>query len=263
LLIASTHFAKISSRTLDIKKTTMGITAVCHVHSDWSYDAKWSLNALSAKFSRKRCRVLMMTEHDRGFTTERLAQFRAACAEASSNQLLIMPGIEYSDSANRVHVLVWGDVPFLGEGVGTAEVLQAVRASNGVAVLAHPKRRDAWKCFKPCWADSLLGIEVWNRKYDGWAPSETTAQLLQDSSMVPFVGLDFHAWNQSFPLTMSLDVESKVTEATVLDCLRKRRLRPYAFGKPIAGTLFQMMKPTLHNAEAARRALASVRRKLL
>src|SRR5262249_31057107 len=147
---------------------------------------------LSLKFSSRGCRVLMMTEHDRGFTEERFQRFRQACADASSNEILVMPGIEYSDAENRVHVLVWGLDSFLGENLPTNVMLKAANALNGVAVLAHPSRRSAWSLFDPRWAEMLVGIEVWNRKYDGWAPSRTAPKLLHDGDLVPFVGLDFH-----------------------------------------------------------------------
>ncbi len=126
----------------------------------------------------------------------------------------MVPGIEYSDAANRVHVLVWGPVPFLGENLATIEMLEAVRASQGVAVLAHPSRKNAWQSFTPEWADKLLGIEVWNRKYDGWAPSETAPTLLAGVDAIPFVGLDFHSQRQSFPLTMALELETQITEGS-------------------------------------------------
>ncbi len=119
----------------------MEILAACHLHSEWSYDAKWPLAALTSKFRERGCRVLMTTEHDRGFTSGRWDEYRQACRQASSETLLVVPGLEYSDSANRVHVLVWGPVPFLGEGLATVEMLRRVKAANGVAVLAHPSRK--------------------------------------------------------------------------------------------------------------------------
>ena len=238
----------------------MEVLAVCHVHSKWSYDGSWSLEMLSAKFSRRGYRVLMMTEHDRGFTAARLLEYREACAQASSAEILVVPGIEYSDAANRVHVLVWGDVPFLGEGLCTNEMLEGVKAANGVAVLAHPSRRNAWTCFEPHWASQLLGIEVWNRKYDGWAPSQTSPELLQKSSAIPFVGLDFHTHRQSFPLAMALELQTEVTEETVLQCLRSRRCYARAFGVPLSQNLFRTALAVLGAAEQGRRTLASIAR---
>jgi hypothetical protein len=236
----------------------MEAIAVCHVHSEWSYDAKWSLEELRTNFSRRGCRILMMTEHDRGFTVSRLAEYRQACAEASSGEILVVPGIEYSDAANRVHVLVWGNVPFLGEGLPTRDMLAAVRAADGIAVLAHPTRKSAWQCFEPEWSDKLLGIEVWNRKYDGWAPSETSPALLQTAGAVPFVGLDFHTQRQSFPLFMGLDMQSEVSEVAVLDCLRARRCHPRVFGAPLEQKLFRSALPALRMVERSRRTAARI-----
>lgn len=238
----------------------MEVFAACHVHSRWSYDGSWSLEALSTKFSRRGCRVLMMTEHDRGFTASRLDQYREACAQASSSEILVVPGIEYSDSANRVHVLVWGPVPFLGESLPTSEMLGAVHAAGGVAVLAHPSRRDAWKTFDPSWTERLLGIETWNRKYDGWAPSKTAPALMETSGAIPFVGLDFHTERQSFPLAMALDMDEKASEETVLNCLRTRRCHPRAFGLPLNESLVRKFLPVLGMAERSRRMAASVAR---
>ncbi len=239
----------------------MEVLAACHVHSKWSYDASWSLEALSDRFSRRGSRILMMTEHDRGFSASRLEQYRAACAQASSDKILVVPGIEYSDATNRTHVLVWGNIPFLGEGLPTGEMLEAARAANGLAVLAHPSRQDAWRAFEPHWGDRLLGIEVWNRKYDGWAPSQTAPALLDLAGAIPFVGLDFHTQRQSFPLTMVLDISTTVTEETVLECLRSRRCYPRAFGLSLSQIAVRKALPALNLAERSRKAAASVARR--
>jgi hypothetical protein len=235
----------------------MEVLAACHVHSEWSYDGSWSLQALSDKFSRRGDRILLMTEHDRGFTTQRFAEYRAACAKASSSKMLVVPGMEYSDDANRIHVLVWG-VPFLGEGLPTREMLEKVRIADGVAVLAHPSRKDAWQSFELYWADRLVGIEAWNRKYDGWAPSKTSPGLLQSGDAIPFVGLDFHSDKQFFPLAMALDLNDGVTEEGVLECLRSRRCSARVFGFPLGHHLLRTTLPVLRVAERGRRRLASI-----
>jgi hypothetical protein len=234
------------------------IKAACHVHSDWSYDGKWSLPSLAAAFAERGYRVVMMTEHDRGFTEARRLEHRAACAQASSDAMLLLPGIEYSDAANTVHVLVWGPVPFLGEGVPTAALLKEVKATGGVAVLAHPSRREAWKAFDPAWRENLLGIEVWNRKTDGWAPSRNSAALIEGSSLTEFVGLDFHDRNQFFPLALEIACSRSPTGQVVLDCLRTRRFVSTAFDLPLSGSNYGWKLGSLRLAETCRRSLASV-----
>ncbi|MGB8324092.1 MAG: PHP domain-containing protein [Candidatus Acidiferrum sp.] len=237
----------------------MEALAACHVHSKWSYDGSWSLEDLSARFAARGYRILMMTEHDRGFTVDRLAQYRQACAKASSDAIFVLPGIEYSDAANRVHVLVWGPVPFLGENLPTLEMLQAVKAANGFAVLAHPSRKDAWKSFEPSWTDKLLGVEVWNRKYDGWAPSKTAPDLVQTTGAVPFVGLDFHTHRQSFPLAMALDLQgASVSEASILDALSLRRCSARAFKLSLNQNMVRNALPVLNVVERSRKSAASI-----
>jgi len=239
----------------------MELLAVCHVHSNWSYDGSWTLQALAERFSRRGFRILMMTEHDRGFSAARLKEYREACARASSEKILVVPGIEYSDSSNRVHILVWGQVPFLGEGLPTGEMLDGVRKADGVAVLAHPSRRDAWKSFEASWGERLLGIEIWNRKYDGWNPSKTAPELLVSSKGIPFVGLDFHTVRQSFPLGMAFDVSSEITETSVLDSLKNRRCKAKAFGYLMNSTVVRGAVPVLAMAETGRRMAAAVLRR--
>jgi hypothetical protein len=236
----------------------MEFLATCHVHSKWSYDGSWTLEALSSKFSRRGSRVLMMTEHDRGFSESRFAEYRDACAKVSSEKILVVPGIEYSDKENRVHVLVWGKVPFLGENLPTGEMLKMVHDAGGFAVLAHPSRRDAWEMFEPSWANHLLGIEIWNRKYDGWASSKTAPALLRTSAAVPFVGLDFHTQRQTFSLSMALDIQGDVTEETVLESLRSRRCSARAYGFELDHSMAKSAMPLLRIAERGRKKAARI-----
>ena len=240
----------------------MRVLAACHVHSNLSYDGSYTLEALSDKFSRAGYRVVLMTEHDRGFSPERLCQLRQLCDAASTKDLLMIPGIEYSDALNQVHILVWGDVPFLGENLPTGETLRRVKEAGGVAVFAHPCRRNAWQCFEPSWGEVLAGIEVWNRKYDGWAPSRIAQNLQRSVGAIPFVGLDFHTQRQSFPLAMAMDIDSTVSERAVLDCIRARRVNPRVLGLEVEGQLVRHAFPILEVAEASRKKAAQASRKM-
>jgi hypothetical protein len=206
------------------------LRTAAHVHSDWSYDGRWELPSIAQLFGRLGYDAVLMAEHDVGFDEDRWGEYREACARASTPDVLLVPGIEYSDSDNRIHVPVWGEVPFLGEGVPTGELLVHVGELGASAVLAHPARRGAAETFEPAWARHLLGVEWWNRKYDGYAPGPATGRALAAHGAIPFVGIDFHTARQLMPLAMGLDIDGEPTTAAVHAALRERRCRPEAFG---------------------------------
>ena len=240
----------------------MRVRAACHVHSEWSYDGKWSLEHLAKAFSKRGYQVVMITEHDRGFDESRRLEHREACRKASSSRILLVPGIEYSDSANCVHILVWGNVPFAGAGVNTEKVLACGAASGGIAVLAHPTRKQAWRSFDPSWTSDLLGIECWNRKTDGWSPSRDAQLLIEKTGALPFVGLDFHNPRQFFPLATVLELEAPISETSVLAAMRAKRCSSEAFGFPIQRFSRGIGVKTLRTAEFFRRKAASIYRNL-
>jgi hypothetical protein len=174
-----------------------------------------------------------MTEHDVGFTEERRRAHREACRSAGTEHILFIPGIEYGDPSNTVHTLVWGDVPFLGAGRETQYVLEQATERGGVCVLAHPSRRAAWKVFQPDWLNYLAGIEVWNRKTDGWSPSRDGIRVVSGTPVPPVVGLDFHCAKQFFPLVVRLPLETQSDEAAILDALRRRSYSCQAWGRDL------------------------------
>ncbi len=190
----------------------MLVHAAAHIHSQWSYDGKWSLDRLAETFSRRGYQVLLMSEHQNGFDEDRRLQYRKACLAASNGKILLVPGMEYSDPSNTVHILVWGDVPFVNANVDICRLLRHVEDFGGAAVFAHPSRRNAWQLFDDSWKEHLIGIELWNRKMDGWAPSREAARLLEKSGVLPFVGLDFHDFRQFFPLALLLDMSSRQSQ---------------------------------------------------
>jgi hypothetical protein len=208
----------------------MSLRAALHVHSNWSYDGHWELGKVASVFAARGYNLLLTTEHDLGFSEERQCAHREACRIASSNQILVIPGIEYSDPSNTVHILVWGDIPFLGAGKDTQFVLERAAEHGGISVLAHPSRRAAWRMFRAEWVSYLTGIEVWNRKTDGWSPSREAQNLVLKSGARPIVGLDFHSAKQLFPLTVCLNVEGRPDEGRALAALRHGSFSCEAFG---------------------------------
>jgi hypothetical protein len=210
------------------------VKAAFHVHSEWSYDAKLSLAELAKLFGDHNYDAVFMCEHDRGFSAERLCEYEAACQQTSLAGPLIIPGIEYADPEDRVHVPVWGTTGFLGEGVPTARLLELVRDQGGVSVLAHPRRRDAWKLVSPAWLDRLTGIEIWTRKWDGWAPNERACAWAAEAGLVGAAALDLHTAGQMFPLAMELTIPAELDVQACVDALRQRRCHARIAGLPAA-----------------------------
>lgn len=235
------------------------VRVAAHVHSDWSYDGRWSLDQVAAAFGRLGYDAVLLAEHDRGFDSTRWTAYRRACAEASTDSVLLIPGVEYSDAANRVHVPVWGDIPFLGEGVETGELLRRSHDAGGVAIIAHLGRREVWRTVEDDWLHRLHGLELWNRKYDGYAPNPAAAGLLRDhTDLIPFVSLDFHTARQLHPLAMIIEPSTGRDEAGVLDAIRSRRASPTAFG--IAATRLAEAPAwrAMHGLERSRKRISAL-----
>lgn len=201
------------------------IRAAFHAHSAWSYDASMPLREVAALFRRTGYDAVFMCEHDRGFTPARLSDYVAECARESATGPLLIPGIEYADPDDRVHVPVWGDVPFLGEGVSTARLLAEVAEHRGVSVLAHPARREAWKVFETDWLTQCTGIEIWTRKWDGWAPNPRACRWAAGNGLVGIAALDLHLARQAFPLAMELQVASPLSAEACIEALRRGECR--------------------------------------
>jgi hypothetical protein len=205
-----------------------------HAHSDWSYDGRFSLPAVARLLAALGYRGVLMSEHDRGFDEDRWAAYREACASASTPTFLVVPGIEYSSPDNVIHIPVWGDLPFLGEELETTALLQTVGELGGAAVFAHPSRLAAWQRFAPEWSRHLLGVEVWNVKQDGYAPSADGIELWRRyPALMPLADLDFHTVRHLFPLALEIGVPDRLTVRSVHTALRNQELRGLAFRSPV------------------------------
>lgn len=231
-----------------------------HVHSAWSDDASWTLDDLRDALRKRGYDGALMCEHDRGFTENRWQEYREECIRASRDGFLFVPGIEYGDVDNVVHLPAWGPLPFLGEGRDPGTLLGHIAEEGGLAVLAHPWRRDAWERFDPGWAPHLLAVEIWNRKYDGIACERRALQLAQDEGLRPFVALDFHTSRQFFPLATRLQVQ-ELTAAATFAALQEGRWRPEFLGRSALRFTGGLPGTALAGLESARRAARRVVRR--
>jgi predicted metal-dependent phosphoesterase TrpH len=229
--------------------------AAPHIHSAWSDDASWSLGDIAAAFGERGYDVVLLCEHSREFNEADLASYFEACAEASTPEMLLVPGIEYNDPENLVHITVWGDVPFFGHTPQIADLLAEVNAEGGVSVLAHPWRRDAWQRYDSSWTPHLAAIEVWNRKYDGLAPNRRAIAMARKAGVAPFVSLDFHTSRQFFPLGMALRIDDSrpLSRESVYDALRSGAFEPRVFDRSARYFVGGPALPVLELVERSRR----------
>jgi hypothetical protein len=239
------------------------LKSAAHVHSEWSDDASWPLSRIAEAFARRGYDVVLMCEHSRGFTAEKWADYWQACDEASTDRLLLVPGIEYGDEDDVVHIPVWGRVPFLGEAPPIGDLLARATRLGGTAVWAHPGRRDAWRRFEPSWREHLGGIEVWNRKYDGVAANPGSLALARSHGARQVAALDFHTRRQLFPLSLALtlaeavaDTEDEPTKLSVDDvytALSAGSFSARGFGIPLDRLTSGLPALALRGLERARR----------
>jgi hypothetical protein len=232
------------------------VRAAAHVHSEWSYDAEWPLAELAEAFEKRKYDVVLMAEHDRGFDGARWDAYGRACADASSEKLLFVPGIEYEDAESLVHIPVWGNgMPFLGAARPTLDLLRDAKANEAFTVFAHPARREAIKSFDRAWRPFLDSVEIWNRQYDGVAPYPGGRRFAEEQGLRPFTALDFHTRRQFFPLAMLLEVEEPVSTASVFEALRTGRFRAEAFSTSAVRFAGGLPGAAVRGAERLRRAV--------
>jgi hypothetical protein len=204
-----------------------------------------------------------MSEHDREFDQERWSKYRKACMAASTDDILLIPGIEYEDVDNVVHTPVWGEnVPFLGTRRPTLELLRMAQAEGAVAVLAHPWRRNAISRYQPEWAPLLSAVEIWNRKYDGFAPSREIENFADQTGFAHFVSLDFHSRRQFFPLAMSVSFPGHPSSASLIEAIRDGHCRAEFLGLSALRFTGGVEGATLRALEAIRRGIREPVRRL-
>src|SRR5262249_45070979 len=139
---------------------------------------------------------VVISEHEYAFTPLKWDEYINACRQASSRKCAVVPGIEYSSCDGEMHVVTMGTPKFPEAHRDLVDIITAVRAEGGAAVLAHPRRRD---CFDKITTDVLAvldGVEIWNRKVDGLLPAKLCFKFARSHALATTVGMDLHAWRQ-------------------------------------------------------------------
>ena len=237
------------------------IKALFHIHSTYSYDGEWSLEKLKNSAIKHGYNALFICEHNRNFSDKKFKSLIKECDNLSDDKVLLIPGIEYEDADNIIHICTFGLKNLISEYSSINDLLQKVVKENGIAVYAHPEGKHSYKKIDKNVFSLLNGIEVWNRKEDGIKPSKIAWSLYKKHKVTPFVSLDFHRKAQLFPLSIlfrniSLDKEE------ILESIRNGKLVSTAFGIPISFFYNPIIYLCMVSVDYTRKGLLSIIRKI-
>lgn len=239
------------------------IRVVLHAHSTWSYDGHWPLEKVARFYGAFGVDAVMMCEHDTGFAPDQFDTYRDACARASTAKCTLIPGIEYSSPNNDIHLPTWGVNHFLGEHRPTLDILREVQAAHGVAIFAHPIRREVFRQYDPAWTPFLSAIELWNRKSDGISYGPEAWEIIENTGLPATVGQDFHKLRHAYPLTHRADIDPKMPlEPQLVEAIRRGKMHPQAFRRDLLadGQLKKGPHPMLERARRKLRDLVRGKR---
>jgi hypothetical protein len=165
-----------------------------HIHSSISYDGIMSVEELSLFFKRKKFDFVLITEHSENVSDGVMNRLVDECRRFSSSEFLMIPGLEFS-CRDGLHILGLG-ANKISESDDPLEILHHIRQQGGVAVLAHPTKKEY--SFDGAWIEELDGVEIWNSAYDGkFLPQPKPMKMFkrlseQNPRLIPFVGMDLH-----------------------------------------------------------------------
>lgn len=210
-----------------------------HIHSSFSDDSDWALTRLVGTLRRAGFHGALVCDHDRTMDQPTWQRIVNECDRiGDESDFLLVPGIEYQDPDHVVHLPVFGRARFYGRSPDIATVISQARADGAASFFAHPSRRDAWRRFDSDWAGDLAGIEVWNRKYDGVAPSAWALRTAREHGLLASVALDWHGPRQLFPLALRVADPGPGNNAQrserVIEAILQGHARATAFGVNVA-----------------------------
>ncbi len=169
-----------------------------HIHSTYS-DGEFTLLQLREIYLSSGFRFAFVTDHAESFNPITLNAYLDECANLSDESFQFVPGLEF-ECEQKMHILGYGMGKLL-DTKAPEEAIRAIRASGGIAVIAHPKD----EAF--AWIESFRelpdGIEAWNTKYDGqFAPRPETFRLIgrlreRRPDLLAFYGQDLH-WKRQY-----------------------------------------------------------------
>ncbi|OGI15941.1 hypothetical protein A3K63_01125 [Candidatus Micrarchaeota archaeon RBG_16_49_10] len=199
------------------------LNGLFHVHSDYSYDGKLSLEKIKSACKHYGFDFVILAEHSQSLDDKKAEEFRKKCRELSDGDVVLIPSVEYSCEGG-MHIVGLGVSEIISETKVDA-VIKKIRDLGGFPIMAHPTK---YENFNTEGVEGLGGVELWNFSYDGLWPRKRGIEIFsemkkKDENLLSFFGLDLHYFYRFFlaeKLLMSMKIESEKTEKTVIAALR-------------------------------------------
>jgi predicted metal-dependent phosphoesterase TrpH len=182
------------------------LKGIIHVHSNYSYDGRNSVQEIVQFAKNQGYSFLGMSEHSDTLNEEKMAQYVQECHLVSDPDCLVIPGIEFSCEGN-LHLVGLG-VHHYTDHKDPIKIAQFIHKEGGIAIIAHPIRYNYR--IPPQLVHLVDGIEVWNSAYDGrFIPNDRSLELLKEmrrenKSLRAFGAVDLHRITHHIQVTITL-----------------------------------------------------------
>jgi len=220
-----------------------------HVHSDFSYDGKNSIKELKNWGKTQGLNFIILTEHDNDFDDVKFKTYYNECVIQSSEDLIFIPGIEYSFGSQRhIHINVFGVEELIKTNNTLNDIprfLTDVAAKGGLSVLNHPK--SVVKEIQHIDFSALFGVELWNTKSDFlYSPDPRTNKFIKSklTNKVIFATSDIHKIPNS--AYAAIESEELINDTkSVIDLIKNKKFFCVFEGKTIENNFEAIQLNTL------------------
>lgn len=204
----------------------MKIKGVNHIHTFYSHDSNCAIDNLVAKAKEMGYSFMIVSDHANDLNTEKVESLINDCRSLSTDNFIVIPGVEYSFD-NNTHVAFIGINSPLTSTTPEALIREA-HNQNAIGVLCHPG--SITSANYPEWIKELDGAELWNARFaSAWAPDKKSFDVMNDllqinPNLTSWSGLDLHYMWELKKLYLELNV-SNLSEQEIMSCLKSGTFR--------------------------------------
>lgn len=211
----------------------MYIKSDFHIHTKWS-DGQMSIHEIIALYRYHGINAIAITDHVIDSKTYAMCPVTTITKESwpfyieqlqalSSENLLVIPGAEITNSTAKWHILAIGITEYIDADQSIEDVVQSIHIQDGIAIAAHPhpKYQDLVQPVHEFFHENL---GKYSKVFDAWE----VGNRYELFSRISFLGLpyvansDLHEPDHFYSWKNLLEVES-LNLANIKDAIKSRR----------------------------------------